>query len=519
MAGDDSAGEAALKVMVKGAGISFIGLAFSNIVLYATRLVLARALTPDEYGLLFLALSIIYLVMSFVPLGLDSGVQRYAPYYLAKNDMKKTKGVIVSSVKMALPISILTFLILFIFSGQISLLIFHDISLSPIIAILSITLPFFVIYKILSSAFFSFKKVEYDIFSWSISRPVVTLAILLISMFFGFGLIGATAGYTLGFVASGVLAFILLESKVFRIFAGKIKAAPMGKTLLAFSLPLVVFSILWNFMTKIDTILLGMFKTSFDVGIYQTAVPTTQLLLVIPGALGTLFLPVVSELLSKGKKEDIGKVYETISKWIFYTSLPLMLVFIIYPNAVINILFGFEYIAAGNSLRILSVGYFIFSMSTLPVGIISLFEKTKYHILNTGFSFASGIFLNYLLIPVYGIDGAALASAITLIIYTTMTAAEAYVFSGSLPMHRHMIKALISGAISILVVYFATKILFSQLSVFVLAPMFVVFIAMYALLLLILKGVGKEDIMILKAIEAKTGLRIKFVRNIIKKFI
>jgi len=519
MAGDDSAGEAALKVMVKGAGISFVGLAFSNIVLYLTRLVLARALTPDEYGLLFLTLSIIYLVMSFVTLGFESGVQRYAPYYLAKNDMKKTKGVITSSLKMALPVSIFTFLILFIFSGQISLLIFHNASLAPIIAILSVTLPFFVVYKILSAAFFSFKKVEYDVFSWSISRPVVTLAILLISMFFGFGLMGATAGYALGFVASGVLAFILMETKVFHVFTGKIKATPLKKTLLVFSLPLVVFSILWNFMTRIDTILLGMLKTSFDVGIYQTAVPTAQFLLVIPGALGTLFLPVISEFLSSGKTDSIGKVYRTIFAWIFYMNLPLLLVLIIYPNAVINVLFGPAYITAGGSLRILATACFIYAISMLSVSIIGLYEKTKYFILNSGVCLAIAAGLSYMLIPAYGIIGAAAANITALSAYTAITVYEAYVFSGHLPFSKKIAKSLAAGVISILSVYFATKILFAELSIWILAPMFVVFIAMYALLLLILKGVGKEDIMILKAIETKTGLRIKFVRNIIKRFI
>ncbi len=515
---DDPAREEALKLVVKGAGISFIGLAFSNIVFYLARLVLARALTPSEYGLLFLALSVIYLLMSFVTLGLDGGVQRYASYYLARKDMKRTKGAITSSLKMALPVSIIASLIMLVFSDQISLLVFHDISLSLVIAMLSLTLPFFVVYKLLSSALLSFKRVDYDIFSWSIIRPLTTLVILFVSMMLGFGLVGATAGYALGFIASGILSFVLMERKVFRIFTGKIMSIPMKKTLLTFSIPIAIFYVFGNFMTKIDTILLGILKTSFDVGVYQTAVPTTQILLIIPGALGALFLPVTSGFLSLGKNENVGRVYKTISKWIFYVNLPMLLVFVTYPNAVINVLFGSEYIAAGESLRILSAGYFIYSMCILSATVISLFEKNKYLIMNAGLSFVVGVLLNFLLIPAYGINGAALASMVTLIVYTTMTISEAYVFSGNLPLHRHMIKSLISGVISIAFVYFATKILFAELNIFILAPMFVVFIAMYALLLLILKGVGKEDIMILKAIEAKTGFRIKFVRNIIKKF-
>ena len=136
------------------------------------------------------------------------------------------------------------------------------------------------------------------------------------------------------------------------------------------------------------------------MGVYQAAAPTSQFLFLMPVALGALFLPVISELFAKKKTEGIGSIYKTISKWIFYINLPLSLIFIIYPDAVINILFGPEYIGAGSSLRILSIGYLIYSFATLSGKIIDLFEKTKYHILNTGLSVLIGIFLNYLLIPV-----------------------------------------------------------------------------------------------------------------------
>ena len=49
--------------------------------------------------------------------------------------------------------------------------------------------------------------------------------------------------------------------------------------------------------------------------------------------------------------------------------------------------------------------------------------------------------------------------------------------------------------------------------------MFILFILIYLLALLALKGLGKDDIMILKSIESKTGMKIKFLRTLIKKFI
>lgn len=509
----------ALKTLVKGSGIVFFGMIFSQIILYLLRLVLARALTPAEYGLIFLGLSLINILMTLVILGLGGGIQRYVPYYRVKKDMVRVKGVIISSLNISFPISILVFLILFLFSEQISVFVFNEPLLSPVIRIFSFILPFFVIYSVFNSALLGFKKVKYNVLSWFIGRPLSTLLALFIFMLLGFGLVGAAISYLLGFGISAILAFLFMERKVFPVVRSKIKAVPMKRKLLAFSIPLIIFGMLWDITTRIDTVMIGILKTSFDVGVYQTAIPTSQFLFVIPRALSVLFLPLISELFSKNKTKDIGTIYKTVYKWIFYINLPLCLVFIMYPNAVINILFGSEYIGAGNSLRILSIGYFIFSISMLSGGMINLFEKTKYHVLNAGLSLFIGVSLNYLLIPVYGIDGAAIATMITFVIYAILVISETYLISGNLPFHRDMLKSLVSGVISIIVVYSATKFLFTDLNIWILGPVFLIFVIICSFLLLVLKGLGEEDIMILKAIEKKTGIRVKFLRDIIKKFI
>lgn len=509
----------ALKILVKSSGISFFGMALSQIILYLLRLVLARALTPSEYGLLFLGFSIINILMAFETFCLEGGIVRYVPYYAAKKDFGKVKGAIVSSIKISFPVSLFLFVVIFFFSDQISLLVFHEPSLSGVLKIFSFALPFFVVYKIFSAALLGFKGVKYDVISWQIGRSLAILLSLLLFLALGFGLAGATMSYVLGFVVSGLLALVFLEKKVFRVLKGGLKPVSMQRQLLSFSLPLLIFSLLWNFMERMDTIMIGALKTTSDVGMYQTALPTSQFLYVIPGALGTLFLPVVSEMLSKKKTEDIGAVYKTVAKWAFYINLPVCLVLVMYPNAVINMLFGSEYIEAGNALRLLSLAALIYSMSMLSATIINLFEKTKYHILNAGAATLVGVLLNYLLIPVYGIVGSAIAMLVTFALYTSLLITETYLISGYLPFHRGMLKAAVSGVISIAAVYYLTKFLFATTNIWILTPMFLIFIAVYALLLLVLKGLGEEDIMILKAIEAKTGMRIKFIRKFIKKFI
>ena len=508
----------ALKTIVKGFGFTFFATFFSKILLYLLRIFLTRTLTPQDYGLLFLGFSLIYMTVFFVLLGLESGIERYISYYRARKNFRRVRGIILSSLSISIPLSLLMCAIFWFFSHEISVLFFHEPNLSPVLKILSFVIPIFVVYKIFYSSLLSFKKIGYAAFSWYICRPLSTLVFLTI-LVFGFGLEGAAFSYVMGFAISALLTFFFMEWKVFHVIRTDIKPIFMRKKLLAFSLPLVVFSILWNIMTRVDTIMIGSIKTSLDVGLYQTAAPTSQFLFIIPSALGALFIPVLSELLSKNKRDDIKKVYRTVSKWIFYLNFPLFLVFVTYPNAVINILFGSDYIGAGNSLRILAIGYLVFSIGGVATGIINLFEKTKYHIFNASLSLVIGIVLNYLLIPVFGIDGAAVATMITFIFYTVLLVFEARMISGCSPFDSAMLKSLVSGLLSTLVMYSLTKMLFANLNVWILIPVFVIFTMLYSIFLLIFKGLGEEDIMILKAIERKTGLEIKPLRKIIKKFI
>jgi O-antigen/teichoic acid export membrane protein len=265
--------------------------------------------------------------------------------------------------------------------------------------------------------------------------------------------------------------------------------------------------------------MIGAMMTAKDVGLYQTALPTSQFLMIPLVALGGLFLPVTAELLAKKKTCEINETYQIVTKWAFYVVFPMFLVLFLYSGAVINMLFGFEYIEAETALSILSISSLVYMLNGFSMNILNLLEKNNFLLANSVITLAVAAVLNFMLIPIFGINGAAIAMTISYSIFTSLCIIEAHHFCGGHPFHRDMLKAVVAGLISVAVIYFATRFLFSDLTIVILAPMLVIFIAFYSLLLLVMKGVGKEDIMILRAIEKKTGLRIAFVRKLMKRFI
>jgi O-antigen/teichoic acid export membrane protein len=516
---DSSIKERALKTVVKGAGISFLGQAISNVSLYITRLVTARYLGPEEYGLIFLGMSILNIIIVFATLSLESAVVRYVSYYAGKNDKKKVKGVFLSSLKISIPIGILAFILTFYLSDYIAVNIFHNQAFAPVVMIFSVVVPFFAAYKTFEAGIIASKRMDLCAGIRDVFRPLLTLILVFLFLFFGFGLIGAAVSYALGFIVLSIVSFFVTERKIFPFVTSKVRATPMKKKMLKYSLPVLFYSIVWTFVLRIDTLMIGALKTAGDVGLYQTALPTSQFIIIPSVALGALFLPVISELLAKKKTCDINETYKVVSKWSFYVVFPMFLVLFMYSGAVINMLFGYEYIQAETALSILSIASLIFMLNGFSVNMLNLLEKNNFLFLNSLVTLVAAVSLNYLLIPAYGINGAAIAMVISYSIMTTLSILEARHFCGAHPFSRDILKAVVAGIVSVLIIYNITRTLFTELNIFILAPMMLVFMGLYFAMLLILRGIGKEDIMILRAMEKKTGLRIGFLRKIMKRFI
>ena len=138
----------AFNKLVKGAGILFFGIVISKILTYVYRILVARMLGSEQYGLLVLGLAIGGIATIVGGLGLNAGTLRYVSFFRGKKQEAKIKGVISSSMKIGLVSSIITGIVLFLLSTILSQHVFNDLRLIPIFKIISFLIPFSVILHI-----------------------------------------------------------------------------------------------------------------------------------------------------------------------------------------------------------------------------------------------------------------------------------------------------------------------------------------------------------------------------------
>lgn len=491
-----------LTKIAKGAGIVFFGMVIGKILGYFYTIFVAR-LGAEQFGLLNLGFSVVSLLSIIAVLGLDQGILRYIPFYSARNDKRKVKGALLSSLFIALPLSILFALLVFIFSNQISTSFFHNIALAPLLRIFSFMIPLSTIGSILLASFRAFQRVEYEVGLKEITEKAIRLLATLLLVFFGFGVIGATYSYLISAVIVFVLAIFILEKKVFPIFARRIKAKYYAKELLSYSIPLLLTSVLVFVIVWIDTLMLGYFRTASEVGIYNAAHPTAALMFVLPTALISLFLPIITGLYSQKKHEQIKQLYKRVSKWIFLVSFPLFLVMIVFSRQIITIIFGNEYAAAATPLAILVFGYLLYSMSYTSSNILSMVKKTKL-IFYINLIFAgSNILLNFLLIPRFGVNGAAIATTISYILGSLLYIFFGFNITKTYPFDKSFFKSFIAGLISIVSVFYLAKLILKPASLYGFVFFFLTFLVVYSGLLFLFRGFEKGDFEILKIIIKK----------------
>lgn len=508
-----------LKTIVKGAGIVFIGLIISKFLTYSYRVFIARYFGPSDYGLFSVGLAVIGFLGIFALLGLPTGIVRYVAYYKAKSDEQRIKGVITTSLKIVFPVSVLFSLLLFISSPYLAINIFHNSELIDVLRILSLSIPFSSLFYIFVSTFVGFQEIKYQVYSECIFSNSARLIFIILSGLLGLGIFGIAWAWTLATISTFLLSFYFLEKRVFSILRTKVTSIPLKKELLFYSLPLLLAGFMSFIVRYTDTLMLGYFKTPVDVGIYNAALPTAQLLLMTPTALTSLFFPVITSLHVKGRGEELERVYKTVTRWIFYINFPLFLLLIFFSKQVLNIMFGPVYTAGYLVLMLLSVGYILSTFGHAPYHALNMLKKTKVIMYVTMICASLNVILNFLLIPLYGIEGAAFATATTYVSQSLLLVTFSLHIMRITPFSFSILKSFLAGILSIIFIYLLARLLFVSFPIYVLIIFCVLFLLLYGFLLLLFRGFRKEDIEILKAIERKSGIRVEFLREILKKFI
>ncbi len=395
-----------MRNLAKSSGIVLALSLSATVIGYLLRLYLARNLSVSDYGLFYAVLVFVGFFATFRDPGLSTALARFIPAFVAKRQIGQIKASVAIVALVQLSIGLLIVVPIFLFADAIAVLYFGTSAAALPLRLISLSFLVSIIMSLLQTVFQGFEKMFY----YAVVEPLrLSVVFITTALLIGMGVAGAAYGYLFApIVVSAVLGFFFIRE--LPLAGAKIQLdRELAKKILFFGMPLFAGGLGSIAINYADTIVLTFYRPLYEVGLYQAALPTSQLLWFFIGGISSVLLPTISGLWVMGKKEEINNGVKILTKTIFMVIVPLVVVFVVFPESILRILFGESFVPASHSLRILSIGaifytfYFMYGMILIAIGRTITYTKLT---LATG---TAGVVLNLMLVPVFGIVGAASA--------------------------------------------------------------------------------------------------------------
>ena len=261
MANKSSFRELGIKTAKHGT-VYIIGEAFTSFLSLIVIIYLARFLLPADFGLYVIAIAFSQLLGMGGNFGIGTALRKKLP---ESKTMHDSNTLLSNGYFVAAFISLVIAIFGVLLSGSIASIIYHNNALAIPIILASISVFFSVLFNITMASLVGVGRVRESVYS-NILYSMSQLAIIIILVSLGFGVVGAMAGYLLSLILGVILGLLLLYKK-HRFILSKISKVII-KELTSFSVPLVISNIVNTGVGNFGVVLLGVFVASSIVGNY-----------------------------------------------------------------------------------------------------------------------------------------------------------------------------------------------------------------------------------------------------------
>jgi len=389
-------------LMVKGAGL---------FALFGMNAVLARIMGVEAFGHFAFVTAGVLVLSLLARQGMDSSALRLIPGYVAHEEWGLLRGFLTWTLSWVFAVSVgiglLVLAVLVAFRDSVSNGLFETAIWGAIL--LPIMAVMYQVQYVLRSRGWMVRAQVQDM----LLRPIGISILAAIFWIFGRPVFGHHA---IIFSISIVLVGLLFGWRwLQKSMPGEVRdtasvfVRPEWRRI---STPLLLVAGANMLLTQTDVLMLGVFQNTDMSGIYSVASRLAAMAIFATIALGSFGAPLIAELYSQGKIDDLARIAKTMARVAFACLVPATIFFLLAGEWVLA-LFGLEFAAAYHPLLVLMSGQALASCFGASAMILTMTEHEDAAARVLVGSVVANIILNAVLIPSYGMMGAAIATALT----------------------------------------------------------------------------------------------------------
>lgn len=391
---------------------TFLTTVLTFVITIGTSIIIARGLGPSGQGIYALVLLFPALIMSFANLGMGRSII----YHISKGEMR-LDDIIGNILCFTGIITFLSFLVGLIIIFWFSNYLFPNVPRGfLLIGLLFIPLQILFL-QISSGILYGIQKIKIYNYAYTLQAGIILILTFVFIYILNTGVLGVIIANLISFIIVTILTlfYILKILKVpFKIkFNTKI-----FKTLFSFGIKVHIGNLMYFFRSRVDVFIINLFLNPTAVGLYAISYGMAETLWMLSQSAANVLSPKITSMNSDDKKKEFTPI---ISRNILFLTIVFAILLFFFSKWLIILLYSENYYNSILPLQILLIGIVSISLERILTADIIARGKpmiTTYIVIITVFI---NIMLNIVLIPKFGINGAALASTISYFINLCMT--------------------------------------------------------------------------------------------------
>jgi O-antigen/teichoic acid export membrane protein len=404
-----------LEVMVRGSlgffNLRVLGMAAQYIFI----LLVSHWYGAKILGIYSISIAALRIAMLVSRMGLDNALVKFVAQYAAEDRWDQVKRIYSMAIRIAVPCGLVASAVLFILAPVLA-----NILKKPDLAITFRLTALFVLPDALmylnAAGLRGLKRIKEYSFLLNVAQFLFAVIVLAAGKSLLARNYAPITAYAAGTVAAAVISF-WFGTRQWRLRKEKsandgIKAGGLMKV----AFPMLLSGSYSLFLAWTGTMVLGFFRPVEEAGVYEVVIKVAALITFTLTAINSIAASQFSETHAVGDMEGFRKVASHSKRLIFWSTFPVGLVIFLFPSAIIS-LFGNSISSVGSgplALMIMVFGYLVNAVSG-PVG--TILNMTGHEVVYQNILLAAAvinILLCVLLIPQFGIYGAAFASSVSM---------------------------------------------------------------------------------------------------------
>lgn len=415
-------------VLTRRAGSAFTINVIGALVAVLVQVFLARMLGTSAFGQYGYALTWVMLLTVVCKFGLDTATLRFLPQYITTGQLLLLRGYVRWSSVMSLGVSsVIAVVMVFAIMIQTP----SDSDFQSVFYLAALVLPLGVYLMLQGARLQAFQHIAWSQIPQVILRPLFVALLVWLEMGFGIGTVSPQAAM-LAQVTSTLVCVVILYVGSMKVLRKDILSGGNTydrDTWMSVAVPMVMISGFDTLLNQTDVLVMGMLLNTTETGVYIAA---SKISLLIPLPIifvNSVIAPVISRLHTEGQAIQLQRMLTRVAWGSVAIAIPMCLGVIIYSGWLLR-LFGGQFEAGQTALIILTIGRLLVA-STGSVGyLMSMSNHHRQAAIILCLVAIANIMLCSVLVPRFGMEGAALATSVSMVLWSTVMVAVAHKLTG-----------------------------------------------------------------------------------------